>query len=151
MGVLFTHWGIVVIEIRVWDTKTAKRLNLCKTIIDDVSICHTHCGYEVLIDLKTRVYDIRSFGSVRGGGQISKESIIFEKDDIWHTVEWEEPKLNLKYIGNMDKFHQVNKAQVIIYFIQSSILYQKGKNIAEWECPSQGIMRTLDKLELDTC
>ena len=139
-----------MLEIRVWDTKTTKSLDLCKTIIDDVFICHTRSGYEVLINLKTRAYNIHGFGGSQGGGTVKKESIIFEKDDIWHTVEWEEPDLRAGYMDNMHKFHQANKDQVIIHFVHSDILYQQGKNIAKWECPSQDMMVMIDKLGLDT-
>lgn len=154
-----THWfgldfGEVMlednIEISVFNTKSNEHLESCKSIVDDVYVGRTPCGYEVIINLKTRNYIIHSNGSGTGPSGEYQSIILETEDEVWHTVRWNVPNehLHLGHRGNMTRFTERCKDQIIVYYVDNDILVSKGKAIYKWECPSQGLRRSLRKLKV---
>ncbi len=138
-----------MIDIRVWDTKNNIDLDKSKSIIDDVVISHTKSGFEVFISLKTRAFEHHGYGSTSGGGEPTTHSMQFEVGDVWHTVEYEILPEYDEHI--MSRLVDTCKNQVTIYYIDNNLLMEKGVPfIDKYECPSQGMVRTLDSLGLDT-
>ena len=134
-----------MIKIRTWCTRNNIKLLDHKSIINDVWINYTRSGYEVGINLKTKNYDIHSHGGSCGPNMVTTECIIFEDNNsIWHTVEWDVPVLNIK--GQLTRFNERCKDQVIIYYIDPDMLIPRGRIIEEYECPSQGLLSVLSKL-----
>ena len=81
-----------MIETSTYNKSYSKRDNL-KSIIEDVWITHTKSGYEVGIDLKTKVYEITSSGGSSGDeDEPPTECIYFDHGEYSSSVHWDVPK-----------------------------------------------------------
>lgn len=133
-----------MIKVKVWDTNINKWVNKSQSIIQDVTIKYIESGYMVLINLKTRAFDLNGNGSCSDG---TKSIYFIDDNKLEHEVEYKMPKsfINSNYVRLIER----EKDQVIIYYIENIYLFHELKSFDEYVCPSILMMETLDKLKLN--
>jgi len=131
-----------VIEVKTFDTAH----NVCHIppIVSDVTIITMKIGYKVLINLKTRTFDISHYGSSSDFNGFKGGHICFEdENNKQHTVEWSTPIAYRHVLTN--RLVEVEKDQVIIHYIDYSFLncyFIEEK----YECSAIKLKQTVDKL-----
>ena len=114
------------------------------SIIDSVYVNTTDIGYEVVIDLKTKSFDISCYGSGNDNGVETQLVVFDDGKDKHHTVEWTPPSA-MYFPSFLIQLTQVNKNQVILYYIE----YRFMSNTIEqdsYECPADKLKQTFNKI-----